>query len=72
MTAALAAVLSTVLLGGLAGCDNKGPVEKAGMKVDHTIDAMKNGGHETPGDKAEDAADHVKEGVKDAADDLKK
>ncbi len=62
------AALGGLLVLGLQGCEKKGPVEKAGEKVDHAIDAAKNGGKETVGDKLEDAADHVK----DAVDDVKK
>ena len=65
------AIFCWLLLGGIAACEDKGPAERAGMKVDHAVDALKNGGQETTGDKVEDAADHVREGVKDAADDLK-
>ncbi len=66
------ATTCALLLGGLAACEPKGPAEKVGMKVDHAVDTMKNGGEEPAKDRAEDASEHMKEGVKDAADDLKK
>ncbi|MEJ1960170.1 MAG: hypothetical protein WDO56_00905 [Gammaproteobacteria bacterium] len=53
---------------GLAACEKQGPVERAGEKVDHAVDAVKNGGHETAGDKLEDAADNVKDAASDAKD----
>lgn len=65
-TLILAAVLgiSTV---GLAACDNKGPAEKAGEKVDNatskTGDAMDNAA-----DKASDAADKAGDKVKDSTE----
>jgi hypothetical protein len=62
----LAAIGGLMVL-GLQACEKKGPVEKAGEKVDHVIDSAKDGGKEV-GDKLEDAAGHVK----DAVDDVKK
>jgi hypothetical protein len=56
---------------GLAGCE-KGPAEKVGEKIDHGVDTLKNGGKEPLKDRAEDAANDAREGIKDAADDLKK
>jgi hypothetical protein len=40
--------------------------------VDEAINTMKNGGKETTADKLDDAADDVREGASDAADELKK
>ncbi|HEV7715933.1 MAG TPA: hypothetical protein VGO53_10070, partial [Steroidobacteraceae bacterium] len=53
---------------GLAACEKEGPVERAGEKVDHAVDAVKNGGQETAGDKLEDAADNVKDAASDTKD----
>ncbi len=53
---------------GLAACAKEGPVERAGEKVDHAVDAMKNGGKETAGDKLEDAGDKVQDAASDAKD----
>jgi hypothetical protein len=45
----------------------KGPVEKAGEKVDHTIDTIKNGG-ETTADKIQDDIDKARDKAADATD----
>lgn len=63
---AVAAVL------GAAGCDNRGPMERAGEKVDHTVDTIKNGGHEPVGDSIKDDVNKAREKVSDAVDDAKK
>lgn len=62
------AALAALSILGLAGCAKEGPMERAGEKVDHAVDAVKNGGHETAGDKIEDAADNVKDAASDAKD----
>ena len=67
----LALLIATMTL-GMAACEKKGPVEEAGEEVDEAINTMKNGGKETTADKLDDAADDVREGVNDAADELKK
>jgi hypothetical protein len=67
----LAALVGTMTLGVVA-CEKKGPVEQAGEEVDEAINTMKNGGKETTADKLDDAADDVREGASDAADELKK
>jgi hypothetical protein len=48
-----------------AACEKKGPVEKAGEKVDHVIDTVKNGGEETTADKVQDQADKVRDSAAD-------
>ena len=50
-----------------AGCDNRGPMEKAGDKVDHTVDTIKNGGHEPVGDSIADDVHKAQDKVQDAA-----
>ena len=65
-TVAMAATC-VLLLGGLAACEEKGPGEKLGMKIDHGVDTVKNGGKEPAHDKAEDAVEHAKEAVNDVA-----
>ena len=67
----LALLIATMTL-GMAACEKKGPVEQAGEEVDEAINTMKNGGKETTADKLDDAADDVREGVNDAADELTK
>lgn len=66
----LAALTCTMTL-GIAACEKKGPVEQAGEEVDEAIDTMKNG-RESTSNKLDDAADDVREGASDAADELKK
>lgn len=50
----------------VTACEKKGPLEKAGEKVDHTADTIKNGGSEPVGDKLEDEADKARDKVNDA------
>ena len=70
-TTALAVLACGVVLGA-AGCDNRGPMEKAGEKVDHTVDTIKNGGHEPVGDSIKDDVNKARDKVSDAVDDAKK
>jgi predicted small lipoprotein YifL len=51
----------------VAACERKGPVERAGEKVDHTIDTIKNGG-ETTADKIQDDIDKARDKAADATD----
>lgn len=69
----MATIFYAVILVGtsLAACENKGPVEQAGEEVDEAVDTLKNGGKESTANKLDDAGDDVREGVKDAADELK-
>lgn len=57
-----ALVMSALLLSCAAfvGCEEKGPLEKAGEKTDKAIDKT--------GDKVEEAADEVEDAVDDATD----
>ncbi len=64
-------IIASLVL-GLAACEKKGPMERAGEEVDEAVRTMKNGGKETTGDKIDDAADDVRKGVKDATEELKK
>jgi predicted small lipoprotein YifL len=50
----------------VTACEKKGPLEKAGEKVDHTADTIKNGGSEPVGDKLQDEADKARDKVNDA------
>jgi MT0933-like antitoxin protein len=60
----------TILLCALAlavtACEKKGPIEKAGEKVDHVIDTVKNGGEETTADKIQDQVDKARDKAADA------
>jgi uncharacterized protein YjbJ (UPF0337 family) len=47
-------------------------MEKAGEKVDHTVDTIKNGGHEPVGDSIKDDVNKARDKVSDAVDDAKK
>jgi hypothetical protein len=68
----LMASLACVAALAAAGCDNRGPAEKAGEKVDHTVDTIKNGGHEPVGDSIKDDVNKARDKISDAADDAKK
>jgi hypothetical protein len=62
------AVTLAVLALAIGACEQKGPVEKVGEKVDHTVDTIKNGGQETTGDKIQDSVDKVQDKAADATD----
>ena len=47
-------------------------MERTGEKVDETVRTIKNGGEKTTGDKIQDAADDLKKGAENAADEAKK
>ncbi len=54
----LCALLMAVVVGaGLAGCEKKGPLEKAGEEVDEAVDTIKNDGKEPVAAKVDDALD---------------
>jgi hypothetical protein len=69
-------LFAVAILGGcalaLSACQQKGPMEQAGAKVDETVRTIKNGGEKTTADKVNDAAHDVSKDVEKAADDLKK
>ncbi len=67
----LAALACTMTL-GIAACEKKGPLEQAGEEIDEAVDTMKRGGQESTENKLDDAVDDVREGIDDAADELKK
>jgi predicted small lipoprotein YifL len=50
----------------VTACEKKGPMEKAGEKVDHAADTIKNGGSEPMSDKLQDEADKARDKVNDA------
>jgi hypothetical protein len=70
-TTVLAGLACAIAL-GTVGCDNRGPAEKAGEKVDHTVDTIKNGGHEPVGDSIKDDVNKARDKVSDTVDDAKK
>ncbi len=68
-------MVATVLCAAVllaAACEKKGPMERAGEKLDEAGRTLKNGGEKTPADKVNDAAADVKKDVEKAADDIKK
>lgn len=68
--AIIAVVLASAIV-GVTACEKKGPAEKVGEKIDEAGRTIANGGEKTTGDKLDDAADHAKEAVSDAADAVK-
>jgi hypothetical protein len=55
-----------VLALSFAACERKGPVERAGEKVDHVVDTVKNGGEEPTRDKMQDQLDKARDAAADA------
>ena len=53
-----------------AACEEKGPAEKAGAKVDEALGKVKNAAQAT-GEKLRDAAHDANKDIKDAAHDVK-
>ena len=52
------AVLAAAIFGlGVASCEKKGPLEKAGEEVDEAVDTIKNDGKEPVAAKVDDAID---------------
>ncbi len=66
------AAVMVLMAVGAAGCDNRGPAEKAGDKIDETVDTLKHGGHESVTNKMKDEVHKAQDKVEDAADDAKK
>ena len=64
----LVAFVAVFLTLGLASCERQGPAERAGEKVDHAVDTIKNGGEEPASDKLEDAAHKAQDAAADAGD----
>lgn len=56
-------VTVAVLTLGTAACERKGPAERVGQSIDHATDTIRNGGKEPLGDRMEDAADRVRDGI---------
>ncbi|MDB6042798.1 MAG: hypothetical protein JWM63_1349 [Gammaproteobacteria bacterium] len=52
---------------GMGACAKKGPMERAGEKVDHVGDTIKNGGSEPMSDKLQDEANKARDKANDAA-----
>jgi hypothetical protein len=65
MRTSVVAGLVCVIALGAAGCQ-RGPMEKAGDKVDSTVDTIKNGGHEPVGDSIKDDVNKANDKAADA------
>ena len=50
----------------VSACAKKGPLERAGEKVDHVGDTIKNGGSEPLSDKLQDDADKARDKINNA------
>ncbi len=64
-------ILACLVALAVTGCEKKGPGERAGEKVDHAVDTVKNGGEEPTSDKLQDEADKARDKASDAGDKLK-
>jgi predicted small lipoprotein YifL len=62
-----APLLICALALAVTACQKKGPMERAGEKVDHAADTIRNGGSEPASDKVQDEADKARDKVNDAA-----
>jgi len=51
----------------VTACEKKGPLEKAGEKIGHVGDTIKNGGSEPISDKLQDDKDKAVDKINDAA-----
>ena len=56
---------------GVGACAKKGPMEKAGEKIDHAADTIKNGGSEPLSDKIQDEADKARDKINEVGDKIK-
>jgi hypothetical protein len=68
LPAKLLTILLCTLALGIAACERKGPIERAGEKVDHAVDTIKNGGEEPTADKIQDEVDRARDKAADAKD----
>lgn len=71
-------LLTSVTAFGLAACDNQGPAEKAGEKLDSSVEQLQDKSKETLGlkekstlEKAGEQLDETSENLKESASDLK-
>ena len=55
----------------VSACAKKGPLERAGEKVDHAADTIKNGGSEPVSDKIQDEADKARDKMNEVGDKIK-
>lgn len=59
---ALLMAAALFLMIGLSGCESEGPAEKAGEKIDESVESTKDAVEEA-GDKIEEAGEEAKEAV---------
>lgn len=61
-----------LILGALfiMGCEEQGPLERAGEEADEAIEDVRSGG-ETLGNQLDDAADDIRDEADDIADELR-
>ena len=59
-------LIAAVLCLGLAACEKKGPLEKAGEEIDEAVDTIKNDGKEPVAAKVDDAIDNAAKKVEKA------
>jgi hypothetical protein len=71
LTKALLPLLICAVALSMSACAKKGPLEKAGEKVDHVADTIKNGGSEPMSDKLQDDADKARDKLNEAGDKIK-
>lgn len=64
----VSAIILALLALGIGACEKKGALEKAGEKVDHVVDTVKNGGEEPTADKVQESMDKVRDKAADATD----
>ncbi len=55
----------------LVGCDEPGPLERAGEEMDEAVEDARNGG-ETFGNQVDDAIDEMRDDISDATEEAKK
>jgi hypothetical protein len=70
-TKALLPLLICAVALSMAACAKKGPLERAGEKVDHAADTIKNGGSEPLSDKMQDEADKARDKINEVGDKIK-
>lgn len=65
--------LAILLAGAFAlwGCEDQGPLERAGEEVDEAVEDVRAGG-ETMGNRLDDAVDEVRQAGEDAVDEVQR
>src|SRR5690606_20860694 len=63
-------VCAALAFAALAGCGREGTMERAGEEVDEAVDTLKRG-EESTSTKIDDAMDEARDGINDAADEIR-